>query len=258
MKNYRHLIFGLLICSVYFINSLFIKLGINTYINYLLNHRSTQQIVDYLLTNSQAINSGVNYYSLVFMTMFWVYMLVIIMIVVVHRNKLIAKCIQVVSSWKQVIIKLIGYAGTLLALSIIIYIINLLLFPAMKDIVGDNQSVIDIVILNNPNIYIFTVVVILSPIIEEYIFRYGLINNLLKYRNKFTQVIVSALIFSFIHIGFEQLGVSPTYFGHLLLLYMPMAVVYSYVYVQERNIVYPLALHILNNIGSIIIILLFK
>lgn len=258
MSKYKHLISGLLIVSLYFINTKIINFGIDKYVVYKINHSTTDQILDFLVNNQTVDQINLSYYTLVFKTMFFVYIIITILIVTVYHKKLKAKISGCYTNRVQIMKRLCLYVGVLLGLTAGIYLINIFIFPQMSDYIGENQSIINTVLLGNLNPYIVIVVVILSPIVEEFIFRYGLINNLLKNRNIIIQVLVSSIIFSFIHIGLAQMTLSITYFGHLLLLYMPMSIVYSYVYVKERNIVFPLSLHVLNNIGSIIIVFMFK
>lgn len=258
VKKYKHIAIGGLICCLYFLNILVVNAGVKHYIVNWLTTTPEAEIIQFLLSNQSADEQNVYYYTLVFMMMFWVYLILGLIIAIIQRKLIITKIKTIINDRSEIVIKLLKYICFLLVLTTIVYLANIILFPTMKTSIGDNQSIINIVLLENPNIYIFVVIILLSPLVEEYIFRYGLINNLLKNQNRVIQVLLSSVIFSFIHIGFAQAVISPTYFIHLLLLYMPMSLVYSYVYVKERNIVFPVALHILNNIGSIIIVLLFK
>lgn len=256
MKKYKHIIGGLLICSLYFINSIVIKFSVEKYITYRINTSSKEQITDYLTQNNFIENLNLNYYTLTFIVMFWLYLGLIILIGIGYRRQIVNKFTFVRKNSKAFIVKLFKYLGGLLVLSIIVYGVNIAFFPDYQTTIGENQSVINQVVLNNPNLYVFVVVILFAPIIEEYIFRYGLINQLLKYQKPAIQIGISALIFSLIHLNIEQFLLSPIYFLHLLLLYLPMAVVYGYVYVKEKNIVFPLTIHILNNIGSILFVLI--
>lgn len=258
VKKYKHLIIGSAICSLYFINTFIVNASINHYIRFMIKRMSPEQIVEYLASSVQSQALSVSYYSLEFAVMFWLYLSLSILIIIVHHRAIIRKLRISVANWRKLSFRLYKYLVVLLGLTICALVINRLLFPQLFGAIGDNQAVINAVVLNNPNIYIFSVVIILSPIVEEYIFRYGLINQLLKHQRGLVQVLLSALIFSFVHIGTEQLIGSAQVFLHLMLLYMPMALVYSYVYVKERNIFFPLFIHILNNIGSILIVFLLN
>lgn len=258
MSKYRHLISGLVIVSLYFINTKIVNFGIDKYIIYKINHSSTDEILEFLVSNQSVDQINLTYYTLVFKAMFVVYVIITILIIAVYHKKLKAKIISCYTNRLHIIKRLCVYVGVLLGLTAGVYLVNIFIFPQMSDYIGENQSIINTVLLGNLNPYIVIVVVILSPIVEEFIFRFGLINNLLKNHKMIVQILVSSIVFSFIHIGLAQMTLSITYFGHLLLLYMPMSLVYSYVYVKEKNIVFPLSLHVLNNIGSIIIVFMFK
>lgn len=258
MSKNKHIITGIFIISLYFINTQVVNFGIEKYIIYKINNSTTEQIVDFLQLNSSVEAMNLSYYTLVFKAMFIVYVIITILIIVIYHSKLKSKLHQILNNWKQICRRLGFYIGILLALTASIYMVNIFIFPQMSDFIGENQSIINQVLLGNINVYILVVIIALSPIVEEFIFRYGLIGNLLKKQNYLIQIVVSSIVFSFIHIGFEQMTLSFSYFGHLLLLYMPMSLVYSYVYVKEKNIFFPLSLHVLNNVGSIIIVLLFN
>ncbi len=258
MSKYRHIITGLIILSIYFIHSFIINSAIAHSIRHSLDVMNAQQIVDFITLHPTVESQNIYYYKMVFFGMFVVYTITALIIVIVHHKKIINKLKYNFNHRRFIIKRFFIYIGVLFSFTIIAYLINILLFSDLASEVGANQSVINLVLLDSFDPYTVIVVVLLSPIIEEYIFRYGLINNLLKKRHRMTQVVVSSFIFSFIHIGVSQMLISPAYFGHLLLLYLPMSLVYSYVYVKERNIAYPLGLHILNNIGSIIVIYLFN
>lgn len=258
VKKNKHILIGILICGLYFINVGLVNFGVEHSIIHWLNNANQTQLNAFLDMNSSPESQLLAYYTLVFKMMFVVYTLVVLVIIIVHRKKLKAKIAQLYRNRRSLVKRLCFYLGFLLILTALVYLVMLLALPATNGLVGENQSVIDIVVLQNPNFYIFAVVIILSPIVEEYIFRYGLINNLLKNKSRFIQIIISSSIFAFVHIGLDQMFISPEYLAHLLLLYLPMSIVYSWVYVREQNIAFPLVLHCLNNIGSIIVIILFK
>lgn len=256
MKKYKHIFIGLFICSFYFINSTIINFSIGIYIRHLLNSYSNQQVIDYIAKISESKYPKLDYYALMFKVMFWVYLGLIIVLCIVYRKHIRNKLKTTFDQFKPFCIQLVKYIAMLLILSVIVFFANATLFPEFKSTIGQNQSIINQVVLYKPNIYVFIVVLLFAPIVEEYIFRYGLINRLLKNCRPAVQIILSALIFSLIHLNFEQLALSPIYFLHLLLLYLPMAVVYGYVYIREKNILFPLTIHILNNIGSIVLVLI--
>lgn len=252
MKKNKHLLVGIAIISLYYLNTYIIHIGLYKYTEIKFANMDPQEVVKLLELSTSEQN--LLYYVLVFKAMFILYLVLTILISIIHRKKLKAKLYQTYQKRYQIIRKLLMYIGIMITITICLYAVSYFLLGDPTSLIGDNQAMINQVVLGAPNIYVFVVVLILAPIIEEYIFRYGLINNLLKNRNVILKVIISALIFSFIHVGFSQLNKSIIEFGYLMLLYLPMAIVYSYVYVKEKSIVYPLSLHILNNIGSIIII----
>ncbi|WOO89346.1 type II CAAX endopeptidase family protein [Mollicutes bacterium LVI A0078] len=244
---------GLIYVSLFFINSFIITYLITLSVNIYINVLTIEDIISLLIDNQQTQIINVMYYSLIYKMMFAVYLFEAVMIAIIFRKKLSNKVKQFKTNFKSHILKIGSYVTVMIGLIIFVYII---LFLTGTDItaVGDNQSMINTVLLNNPNVYILLTVIILAPIIEEFIFRYGLINHLLNKFNPYVQIIIGSLIFTFIHIGLSQLLLSPITALHLILMYLPMSVIYNYVYIREKNIIYPLALHMINNIGSIIFV----
>ncbi len=253
MKNYKRYGLGLIYVSLFFINSFVIGHLISLSVNSFLNGLTVEDIISLLLENEQTKVINVMYLSLVYKMMFSVYLVETIIIIILFRTKLTVKLKQLIVNLKQYLLTIAKYVGVMVSLIIAVYVI---LFISGVDLleVGDNQRMINIVLLNNPNIYIFATVILLAPIIEEFIFRYGLINHLLKNINQYLQILIGAIVFTFIHIGIEQLLISPITAIQLILMYLPMSLVYNYIYVKQKNIVYPLTLHIINNIGSIIFV----
>lgn len=244
---------GLIYVSLFFINTFIlnhlISFSVNTYISGL----PIEDIISILNDNQQTQVINVMYYSLIYKMMFSVYLFEAVVIAIIFRKKLSNKLKQIINNFKSHILKICTYVAVMVVLIIAVYAI-LLITGTDITVVGDNQGMINIVLLNNPNLFIFMTVIVLAPIIEEFIFRYGLINHLLKNINPYLQIIIGSLIFTFIHIGLGQLLTSPVTAIHLILMYLPMSVIYNYVYIKEKNILYPLGLHMINNVGSIIFV----
>lgn len=258
MNKYRHIVVGLIIASIYFINVLIVRIGVSIYLNLWLSRLDTDHFTQFLTAHPSPLDQQAAYYSLVFKAMFWMYLVVICGLSIVHRKKLGVKIRLIITNFNKLVIKLFKYLLYILGMTLGVYVIIFIFFNQYLSSVGENQSLINIVLLNDFNWYLIFVVLLLAPIVEEYIFRYGLITNLFKHRSNLFRVVVPAIIFSFIHIGLSQLLLAPGYAVYLLLLYMPMALVYSYVYVREKNIFFPLAIHIINNIGSILLVLIYN
>lgn len=150
-------------------------------------------------------------------------------------------------------IKLIGYSLLIMVTNIAVNILNIVLFPEQMTQVGENQNIINTALME-PTMAMILLMCLVAPIVEEYVFRYGLITKLLHGVNKWISVIVAAFLFAFAHIGFSQMS-DPALFTHLLLLYMPSAMIFGFVYVKENNIIYPITLHAMGNIWAIMIIM---
>ncbi|WOO87553.1 CPBP family intramembrane glutamic endopeptidase [Mollicutes bacterium LVI A0039] len=258
MKKNRHLVTGVAIIGLYYVNTIAINLGLSSYLQIELSKMSADQIIEFIQLYPTPELQSLMYYQLVFKAMLISYLLIISMISIIHRRKIQSKLIVIKSEARTIAMKITAYAMLMLTIAGLIYTFNYLWYGEFSSLVGDNQSMINQVLLSDEKLYVIIVVCFLAPVVEEYIFRYGLINNLFKHRSKVIQVVLPALVFAYIHIGFTQLTESFEVAINLLVLYIPMAAVYCFVYVKEKNIAYPLILHILNNIGSVLIVLIFN
>lgn len=91
-------------------------------------------------------------------------------------------------------------------------------------------------IMNSPEWLIILVAVVLGPVFEELIFRKLFIDATSRYGDRLA-VIVSAVSFGIFHGNFSQLIYAGT-----------LGLVLGYLYVKTRNILYPIALHVLMNL----------
>ncbi|MCG7338227.1 CPBP family intramembrane metalloprotease [Staphylococcus sp. ACRSN] len=105
------------------------------------------------------------------------------------------------------------------------------------------------VLFENPKFlpFAFLLIVIAAPLIEEIIFRHLLIGELGKLLNFKVMGIVSAVLFSLMHVSGAT---SPFEFGSYIIL--ATALVYSYINANNKLIV-SFSLHMLNNFVSFII-----
>lgn len=90
-------------------------------------------------------------------------------------------------------------------------------------------------ILNHGLGWIFLITVVIAPIIEEVLFRKALIDRLVVFGDV-TAILVSALLFGFIHGNFSQLFYATG-----------LGIVFGFVYVRTGKIKYTIGLHMLFN-----------
>jgi membrane protease YdiL (CAAX protease family) len=88
---------------------------------------------------------------------------------------------------------------------------------------------------------------ILGPILEEIVFRKILFGTLYKRFNFFIAAIISSLIFAAVHFDFTH-----------LLIYTLMGLVFSFLYVQTRRIIVPIAAHTIMNTVVVLINAVFR
>lgn len=117
---------------------------------------------------------------------------------------------------------------------------------------SENQNVIIEIAKGAPLITLISTAV-LAPFVEEGIFRLGLSK---LYNNKWLFIVVSGLIFGLMHIFPTTLSVSVALIYSIT--YVVMGVYLAYTYVKYDNIWYCILIHGLNNLLSVIAILLMS
>ncbi len=174
-----------------------------------------------------------------------------------YKNKIKSTLNELRNNLSIVVSKLAKYIGMYFIVIFGVGIIDSILFSQYADFSGENQAIIEAIISEKISLWIILSMVINAPIIEEYIFRYGAIDKLFSGLRPYTRLISSALLFAMIHIGFTQMFSLP--FGafiHLLLAYLPTALVLGYIYMREKNLIYSILVHAFNNIIGLILIIL--
>ena len=105
-----------------------------------------------------------------------------------------------------------------------------------------------ILLINNqkiPTINIYIALfgsVIIGPILEELVFRYLIYNNLNKFNNKNTSIILSSIIFALVHNGFINIV-------YAFIIGTILTIIYS----KNKNIKEVIILHMVANIMSLLI-----
>ncbi len=88
------------------------------------------------------------------------------------------------------------------------------------------------------HIYKFIAVLIISPIVEEIIFRFYFLEGLLNKYSLGVSLIISSLCFAFMHIG-NLVNVIPAFF---------LGLISGYVFVKTKKIIYAILLHFFANL----------
>lgn len=180
--------------------------------------------------------------------------LLIIALILFYNKKIWIKVKQAMRPFFTFCVKMVGYYALLWSATIIFSIIDSTLFPQYMSQAGDNQEVIEAALLT-PSLPMIISICLTAPIVEEFVFRYGIIKKLLYGMNKYVAATVAAIIFSFAHIGFSQMT-DLNLFAHLMLSYIGQALVFGFIYVREDNLLYSIAIHIINNLQAVILIIL--
>lgn len=131
-------------------------------------------------------------------------------------------------------------------ISIPLVLINYLLLLITSKIspLPENETLIRSLIKLNP-LYYTLIFGILSPIGEELTFRYGFDNI----KNKYIYMILPSLLYAFMHLSSmnEILYIIP---------YFILGLTFAFTYKKTNSLIYPITIHIINNLISILLILL--
>ncbi|MGB4984794.1 MAG: type II CAAX endopeptidase family protein [Erysipelotrichaceae bacterium] len=153
-------------------------------------------------------------------------------------------------NWKRMLInigkyQLIIYAGNFI-LSMLIGMIN------HNEAV--NQVEIEGLVKVAPLMFAF-MTCIMAPIVEELVFRYSIDGFMKKHFNKWVYILVSGLSFGLLHVISGSIS-NPLDFLYVF-LYGYIGCVLAYAYLEnDRNLIYPIGIHFVNNLIGVIIILL--
>ena len=115
-----------------------------------------------------------------------------------------------------------------------------------------NQVTIIRSLQGSGTIFMFISAVLLGPVIEELIFRKSIFGVI---KNDKIALIVSAVVFGSIHLIGEASFLSALVNG---ISYIVMGLIFGYIYLKnKKNIMAPIAVHILSNLISVLAILFF-
>lgn len=118
---------------------------------------------------------------------------------------------------------------------------------------SQNQAMIETITLTSPVLMIITTV-LLAPVLEEFVFRGILFGWAYEINPKFAHIL-SAFIFAMLHIILALLSGNVAEWIQIF-AYFLMAIVLSYLYEKTNNIFVPVLTHMINNLITMIIIIM--
>lgn len=181
-----------------------------------------------------------------FTGMFIIEVITIAILIIIYRHQIYYYITKELSSPFKMIYKVLMYYFIMAFLVTVFSNLDAFLYPELIDVYGDNEDFIDQALLSF-NIIMILSITITGPIVEEFYFRYIVIDKILVWMPKYLAAFVSAIFFSFIHIGIAQALDYPGQIIHLILGYMPMALAFGFAYVREKHMIYNIILHMINN-----------
>ncbi len=183
------------------------------------------------------------------LTNFLTYLILTIVMLMFSYKKIIADFVRE-KSVKNWIITSFKYLGILYVTSVVTSIIVGFLSDAPT---SENQSILDDMFGSNA-LLIAIMTIVFAPIVEEVVFRYGMIS--FKDRtSKTTTLLISSLLFGFIHVaGALQSGnIDDLTF---IIVYFSLGIVLGLSYLKTEKLIYPILIHALYNGLSILLMYL--
>ncbi|MBL7157896.1 MAG: CPBP family intramembrane metalloprotease [Candidatus Omnitrophica bacterium] len=171
----------------------------------------------------------------------------------VHRKKIVSLGLGAKNALKNVFYGACGYLAILpviLLVGVIAYIVL-----NMLKLKPPPQPIVELFLVEKNIAFIFVASLIASifgPVIEEIFFRGVLYNALKRKVGIFGGIMITSVLFSFLHTH------AMTYF---LVGFIPitiLGVVLAYLYERTGSLVPSITLHVLNNLGGVIMVFLFK
>ncbi len=177
---------------------------------------------------------------------FMTYVVLTIVMLLFSYKKIITDFIRE-KSIKNWIVTSLKYLAILYATSIFTSLLVNLLSDAQT---SDNQSVL-IDMFGSNALLIAIMTIVFAPIVEEVVFRYGMIS----FKNKAVTLILSSILFGFIHVStaFQTGNLEDLYF---LIVYVPLGFVLGISYIKTEKLIYPILIHALYNGLSVLVMFL--
>ena len=175
-----------------------------------------------------------------------------VIIYLLYRNYFRIDFRELKSGFKKYFLEILKYFALFMVVKIASAALTSIVGFALGVEIGEseNQNII-IGLTSSAPIMMLISTAILAPIVEEGIFRLGFRKVI---NNKYLFMIISGLVFGFLHIFPTELSMSIalTY----SITYVTMGVLLAYVYVETDNIWFPIIIHALNNFISMLAIIM--
>ncbi|MTB63472.1 CPBP family intramembrane metalloprotease [Streptococcus sp. zg-86] len=114
-----------------------------------------------------------------------------------------------------------------------------------------NDTGIYAVVKQYPAYLILSVMGVFGPLVEELFYRQFLLDTLLNYLPKSLAIIISSVLFAVLHVHQFQLSEFVGVLGHF-----GFGLVFALVYLKtDKNIAFPISLHVLNNVMGLLTLL---
>ena len=175
-----------------------------------------------------------------------------VIIYLLYRNYFRIDFKELKSGFKKYISEILKYFALFMVIKIASAALTSIIGFALGVEIGEseNQNLI-VSLTSSAPIMMLISTAILAPIVEEGIFRLAFRKVI---NNKYLFMIISGLVFGFLHIFPTELSMSIalTY----SITYVTMGVYLAYVYVETDNIWFPIIMHALNNLISMLAIIM--
>ena len=156
---------------------------------------------------------------------------------------------------------LIGIASWLLIFPIVSFfasILDIFIFAVFKVRKIPEQMAIDFIksTMSHPFLFIIALIsiIVIAPILEEFLFRGVLQNFLKKYLKRSYAILLTSVIFAFAHYSYAQKLANITILGSLFVL----AVFLGFLYEKQKSLISPIFLHATFNTISLLNLIFIK
>lgn len=172
----------------------------------------------------------------------WLGNVMVFAVYIILTSKIYRQNMKISSIKRLVILSILTFLLSVICSTIAVGVFELLSIPVET---SSNQQSLE-VILENVGTIKFAILVVMAGLVEEYVYRYGVMNLI---RNKTAAFIIASLIFAGIH-------VSATGINELIMFltsYLPFSIWFCWIYRKYNDIELNVSIHQFYNLFTVIL-----
>lgn len=148
---------------------------------------------------------------------------------------------------RHFLLRTVMYVALIYVLLIVCQNITLNVFPEYVQTNSVNQDLVNQVSQIMSPYLVIAIVVFIGPFLEEFLYRYIMIDKVLGFLNPALAGLVSIVLFAAVHALAEIISGNTALTIVVILQYLPMSTVFVISYVKEKNIYMSITLHVIMN-----------